>query len=175
MSLSYLGEFTIGGALPGAAVAAVAGAAGINAALPDILARLTALQAFAPLPVSFTAQLALAQQLVVGIGQSIALGIPEPSILAQIAAVTALVAELIAAVASVNAQLSIVTDFQALLLAAGVHAYAYAGDANQLGADLTTALAAGLPGGTGPTQLVHAFVMATSVSATWDALLEIIP
>jgi hypothetical protein len=176
MSLSYLGEFTIGGALPGAQAAAVAGAAGINAALPDILARLAALQAFAPMPVSFSAQLSLANQLVAGIGQSIALGIPEPSIAAQIAAVMALVAELIATVAGIRTQLSIVANFQVLLAAAGVHVFAYAGDAGGLGGELTGALALGLPGeGVGPGQHVDAFVLATSIGATSGALRGILP
>jgi hypothetical protein len=175
VSLSYLGEFTIGGALPGAQAAAIAGAAGINAALPDILARLAALQAFAPMPVSFSAQLSLANQLVIGIGQSIALGIPEPSIAAQIAAVLALVAELVAAVASINVQLSIVVDFQTLLAAAGVHVYAYAGDAGGLGGALSGALATGLPGGGGAAQHVDAFVLATSVGATASALRGVLP
>jgi hypothetical protein len=175
VSLSYLGEYTIGGALPGAQAAALAGAAGINAALPDILARLTALQAFAPMPVSFSAQLSLANQLVMGIGQSIALGIPEPSIAAQIAAVLALVAELIATVAGIHTQLSVVLDFQSLLAAAGVHVFAYAGGAGGLGGELSSALATGLPGGGGAAEHVDAFVLMTSIGATADALRGILP
>jgi hypothetical protein len=167
--IDYVGELSIGQAVPGAAAAAVAGAAGINAALPDILARLEALAAFAPQPVSFTAQLALAQQMVTSIQLSIALGIPVPSIGAQIAAVTALIAELLAAVAAVNAQLVIVTDFQALLIAAGVHVYAYAGQVGALGGEFATELAGGVPGGS-PTDASNALVLITSVPATWAAM-----
>lgn len=170
MTYYYSGEYTIGGALPGAQAAAVAGSAGINAALPDILARLAALQAFAPLPVSFAAQLSLANQLVTGIQTSIALGIPEPSIAAQIAAVAALVAELVASVSAINVQLSIVADFQSLLAAAGLHVYVIENDANAIGADIYDALQLGLPGGGGATEVVSAILLVTNVGATWAAL-----
>lgn len=173
MTIAYVGELSIGGAVPGAATAAVAGAAGINAALPDILARLQALAAFAPAPVSFSAQLALAQQMVTSIQLSIALGIPEPSILAQIAAVTALIADLLAAVASINAQLVIVTDFQALLVAAGVHVYSYAGQVGDLGAELSAELAGGVPGGGGPTDASNALILLTTVPGTWTAMTQV--
>lgn len=167
--ITYVGNLSIGGAVPGAASAAIAGVAGINAALPDILARIAALQAFAPQPVSFVAQLALAQSMVSSVQAGIALGIPVPSIAAQIAAIAALVAELLAAVSAINVQLGIVTDFQALLGAAGLHLYAYAGQTGSLGPELSAALATGIPGGS-PTDSAHALVMVTTVPATWTAM-----
>lgn len=172
MTVTYVGDISIGQAVPGAAAAAVAGAAGINAALPDILARLAALQNFAPQPVSFAAQLALAQQMVSSIQLSISLGIPVPSIAAQIAAVLALVAELLAAVLSINAQLAIVTDFQVLLGAAGVHVYAYAGQVGSFGGEFSAELAGGVPGG-GPTDASNALVLVTTVPATWAAMAQV--
>lgn len=172
MTTVYIGSLSIGEAVPGAAAAAVAGAAGINAALPDILGRLAALAAFAPLPVDFTAQLALAEQMVASVTLGISLGIPVPSIAAQIAAIAALVADLLAAVASINASLEIVVAFQALLGAAGIHAYAYTGVTAGLGADLTTELAGGVPGG-GPTDAANALVLITTTPATWTAMGEV--
>jgi hypothetical protein len=170
--ITYVGELTIGAAVPGAASAAIAGFAGINAALPDILARLAALQAFAPLSVDFTAQLALAQAMVTSVQTGIALGIPVPSIAAQIAAVAALIAELLASVAGIAAQLEIVTDFQALLGAAGVHVYAYAGQTGSLGSELSTELTTGIPGGS-PTDAANALVLVTTVPATWTAMSQV--
>lgn len=172
MTVTYLGSLSIGQALPGAAVAASAGIAGINAALPDILGRLAALQAFSPSPVSFSAQLALAQDIVTGIQQSIALGIPEPSIAAQIAAVAGLVADLLAQVAGVHAQLDIVTDFASLLGAAGIHVLAYAGAAGDLAGELGGALGA-VPG-ISPGDTCNAVAMITTVPAVWAALAQIV-
>jgi hypothetical protein len=172
MSLVYCGELTIGGAVPGANACAIAGYAGINAALPDITEKLAALLAFVPTPVDFQLQLQLAQQMVASVQASITLGLPVPSIAAQIAIVTALIADLTASVVSISAQLGIITDFQALLGAAGVHVYAYAGPANGLGGEVTTALATGLPGGA-PTDATNALVLATTVPATWTAMAQV--
>jgi hypothetical protein len=169
LTVAYVGSLSIGDAVPGAATVAAAGVAGISAALPDITARLEALAAFAPLPVDFTAQLVLAQQMLASVQLGISLGIPVPSIAAQIAAIVALVAELSAALAAINAQLEIIVDFQALLGAAGIHAYAYAGDTDQLGPELTAELAAGVPGGAA-SDPANALVLVTTLSATWTAM-----
>jgi hypothetical protein len=170
--ITYCGELTIGGALPGAQAAAVAGVSGINAALPDILARIAALQAFAPQPVSFVAQLALAMQIVTGIQTSIALGISPPSIAAQLAAVAALVADLLAMVTDIHAQLAIVLELRGLLGAAGIHAYAFAGQSGNLGGELATALTTGTPGGSAA-DAANALVLVTTLPATWTALSQI--
>jgi len=169
MSFTYIGELTIGGAAPGAAAAAVACIAGINLALPDIQARLDALLAFVPTPVDFTLQLQLALQMMASVEASIALGLPTPSILTQLAIVAALVAALEASVSAINAQLGAVVAFQAHLAAPEVHAYVFAGATNALGAEASAALAGGLPGHA-PTTAINALVLATPVPATWTAM-----
>ena len=171
MTATYLGSLTIGDALPGAAAVSLAGAAGISAALPDILARLAALQAFAPSPVSFTAQLALAQQMVTSIELSISLGVPAPSIAAQIAAIAALIASLLATVSSINVQLDLIADFQALLGAAGVHGVAYVGTVGGFASDVSSALS-GVPG-LSSGDACNAITLLTTVPATWVALAQI--
>lgn len=167
--ITYLGELSIGDALPGALAANVAGMAGINAALPDILARLEALASFAPQPIVFGAQLALAQQMVASVTAAISLGLPAPSIAAQVAIVAALVSDLLAAVESVNAQLSILVAFEALLGAAGIHAYAFAGQTGDLGAELAAELSSGTPGGAA-SDAANALVLITTIPATWAAM-----
>jgi hypothetical protein len=169
VSVTYCGELTISQATPGAATGVAAGVTGINAALPDIAARLAALQAFAPAPVSFTAQLALAQATLTGIQAGIAAGLTPPDISAQIAAVAALIAELLAAVTSINAQLTVLTDLQSLMAAAGVHVYAFAGQVNAAGGEIATELSGGLPGG-GPTDAASALLLITTTGATWTAM-----
>jgi hypothetical protein len=170
--ITYLGSLSIGGVLPGAAAATVAGMAGINAALPDILARLDALAAFAPQPVSFSAQLGLANQMVTSVQAAISLGLPIPSIAAQLAIVGALVSDLLAAVSSVNAQLEILADFELLLGTAGVHAYAYAGDTGDLGAEFASELSGGTPGGAAG-DAANALVLITTIPAVWAAMGEV--
>lgn len=170
MTVDYVGSLSIGDAVPGAASAAVAGVAGINGALPDITARIAALLAFTPTPVSFSAQLALAQQTVVSIQAAIAGGFSPPDISAQIAAVAAELAALQASALAVQAQLAIVVAFQGLLTSAGVHAYAYNGQAGNLGSEFSAELAGGLPGGSGPTEAINALVLATNIGATWAAM-----
>lgn len=171
MTTTYLGELSIRAALPGASAAALAGATGIAAALPDILARISALQACVPTPVNFAQQLALAEQIVASVTAGIQIGIPVPSIDAQIAAVLALVSSLIAQVTAVHAQLAIVTDFQALLGAAGLHALAYAGPVSSFGGELDSALA--IVGTLSPSDTAFALVLLTTSGATWDALTQI--
>jgi hypothetical protein len=169
MTIQYVGGLDLATAVPGASAAIDAGIAGINGALPDMQARIDALLAFNPQPVDFAAQLLLAQQTVASIQLGISLGIPAPSIASQIAQIAALIADLLATATAVQAQLQIITDLQTLFATGGVHAYAYAGDANDLGPEFTAELAGGLPGG-GPTDDISALVLATGDSATWDAM-----
>jgi len=165
----YLGELSIGAAVPGANAAVVAGLAGINLALPDILARIAALQAFVPTPVDFGVQLILAQQMVTSVGLAISLGLPVPSILLQIAAIEALILALLATIEAINGQLDILVDIQTQLATSGLHAYAYAGTVGALGGEVTGALASGLPGGSSG-DAAHALVFVTTTPATWSAM-----
>lgn len=167
MTVTYLGSLTTGAAIPGAATLAAAGTAGINLALPDIQARLAGLLSFTPTPISLTANLAVATSVIASLQTSIALGVSPPDISAQLAIVAALVAELTAAVASVNAQLGIIAGFP--LSAAGVYAYTYAGQADQLGSGFSAELSGGFPGGT-PTDATNAVLLATTTPAAWTAL-----
>jgi hypothetical protein len=172
VSLAYLGGLTIGAALPGGASAAAAGELGINGALPDIQARITALAAFSPSLGNFTADLATAGQIIASINAALTGGITPPSLAAQLAAVAALVAELQAAALDVNAQLQIVLGFRALLATAGMHGYVYQGATNALGGALTDELATGFPGG-GATAPAKVIVLGTTSDATWAAMSQV--
>jgi hypothetical protein len=171
--ITYVGGMSVGDAVPGAVDAAAAGAAGINAAIPDIQARLDSLLAFAPVNVDFAAQLSLAQATLASIQAGISLGLPVPSLAAQIAQVAALVAELLAAITSINAQLSIITALQAHFGAAGLHVYAYTGQVGDLSAELYLELEGGVPGGS-PTDAANGLLLLTTVPATWAALAQIL-
>jgi hypothetical protein len=171
VSATYLGELSIGDALPGANGVAVAGATGINSALPDILARIAALQAFVPLPTSFVEQLATAESIVASVQAGIELGLPVPSLDAQIAQMAALVASLLAQVEAINAQLTLVASFRALLGEAGIHAIAFAGLVGSFGGDVDGALAS--VGALVPGESANAVVLLTTSPAAWSALSQI--
>lgn len=172
MTVSYLGSLSIGGVLPGAVGVAVAGQAGINAALPDLQGQLDGLLSFSPTPIDLTAQIATAQAIIAGIQASITLGVAPPSLEVQLAGIQALVATLQATLGTMNAQLAVITSFQSALSAAGVHLYRYTGQTADLGPELTTELSGGAPGGS-PTDEANALVVLTTDSATWAALSEI--
>lgn len=163
MSITHIGSLSIGVAVPGCATAVSAGIAGIGGALDNLLAQLTALSAFVPVPIDFVAQLALAEQMVTSVNAAISAGLPVPSLAAQIAIVAAKVVELTAQITAITAQLTVLTDLQAPLAAAGVDAYAYDGPVDSFGSELDAAL-----GGAGTHANGLAFV--TTVPATWDAM-----
>lgn len=173
MSVEYLGSLTVGDVMPGAVAVGAAGVAGINAALPDIQARLDSLLTFSPGAVDFAAQLSLAQQTVTSIQTAISAGISPPSISQQLAQISALIAELLAAIANINAQLDLILDFQALLGSAGIHGYAFSGQTQNLGSELAAELSGGTPGGA-PTDAANALVLITTVPAAWAALSQIL-
>ena len=176
MTIAVIGEMTIGEAMPGAAAGVSAGIAGISAALPDIAARLAALAAFAPQPINFATQLALAQQIVASIQASIAAvpPLPIPDIGAQIAQVAALVASLKATVSGIQGQLDLLVVLQGAFAAAGIHVFAFDGPIGNFGAEFAIQLAAGLPGGGGPGAHANALVFATADAVSWQALSQIV-
>lgn len=173
MTATYVGSLSIGASIPAAALTATAGAGGINAAFPDVADRLAALEAqiialgtLPPLP-SFADMLVRANALVTSITIAIATpGLPPPpSIASSIAALTALVADLTTMTATLNAQLSVIVAFQALLANAGVEVIAFNGDVSLFASQVGAALTAHIPSGH-----CDAIVLATVNSGTWSAM-----
>jgi hypothetical protein len=166
MSITHLGSLSIGVAVPGCATAVSAGIAGITGALDNLLAQLTALNAFVPVPIDFTAQLALAQQMVVSVQNAISVGLPVPSLAAQLAIIAAKVAELTAQITGITGQLTVLVDLQAPLEAAGVDVYAYDGPVDAFGSELDSALGSS-------SAHANALALVTTYPATWAAMTEI--
>jgi hypothetical protein len=173
MTATYVGSLSVGASIPAATASAVAGAGGINAAFPDVAARLSALQAqvialagMPPLP-SFVDMLAKAQALVVSITLAIATpGLPPPPTIATaIAALSATIGDLVTMTAALNAQLTVITTFQAQLAAAGVEVVAFSGTRNNFGTEVQTELNAHLPNTT-----VNGVALVTADGATWTAM-----
>lgn len=155
MSLAYIGSMTVGAAVPGAM-------AKIGLLVPDLQAQVDALVAFSPGEISLAANLALAEQIVLDLKAAIQLGVTPPSISAQLAIVAAQLGVL-------RARLELITGFTGLMATAGLHAYSYTGQANQLGPQLSTELTAGLPGGQ-PTDQVAAVIFAANAGVTVSAM-----
>jgi hypothetical protein len=173
MTATYVGSLSLDAEIPGASLAAAAGAGGINAAFPDLAARLAALTAqiaalatLPPLP-SFPDMLAKAEALVAALTVAIATpGLPPPpSIASSIAALAATVADLTAMTAALNVQLNVITSFQSLLAASGVEVIAFDGDVSAFAAEVSTVLTSHIPSGH-----CNALVLATVNGATWTAM-----
>lgn len=163
MTITALGSLSVGAVAPGAAAAVGAGIAGIGLVLPDIMARLAALQAFVPQPVSFAAQLAVAEGTLASIQAAITLGLPVPDISAQLALIAAMVTDLLAAVNAINAQLELLVALQAPLAVAGVAAYAFEGTIGSLGGELGAAVGGGIG-------QARALLLVSTELATWNAM-----
>lgn len=163
MTITSLGSLSLGVALPGALACQIAGELGINLALPDIQARLSALLAFSPSLGDFSVDLALTAQIAADINAAISIGLTPPSLSLQLAIIAALIVDLTNAVLQINLQLTIVLGFGALLLNAGIAGYAFAGAQNVLGSELATALG-------GSTAHANAVILVTQNAATWTAM-----
>ena len=159
MSLVYLGSLTVGEAVPGGVFA-------LAEALPRVQAELAgavSLQAqLIVTPPTIADSLVFAQQLVASIQAQIALGIQLPSVAVQLPIVEALIATL---QVSLNGLLLLQNAFSTV----GVHAYAYEGQVNAMGSQVSSAFAGGLPGGL-PNDYANALVLVTSIPATWAAI-----
>ncbi len=143
--ITNLGTLTLGSCAPGALAIQTAGLTGINLALPDLLARLAALQAFVPQPISFAVMLTLAEQTLQGVQLAISAGLPVPDISAQMAIVAAIIAALEQALAQIQQQVSFIESFSAYFATGGIQALRYSGAANSCGTELNGAVIDGAP------------------------------
>ena len=172
--ITYIGQFTIGEAVPGAAIAVNAGIGGIGLAMPDLQGRISALQAqlaalatMPPFP-TFGEMIAQASFNLVQLELAIAVPNmpPPPSIAAVIATFEALVAALLATLGNVQGQLSAIVAVQTLLARGGVRAFAFSGDRTNIGSELQAAVNTEI-GGAGT---AHALVLATTSGTTWSTM-----
>lgn len=156
MTTTYVGGMTIGEEIPGAVEAVVA-------AVGDVQARLDAIVDFGAaiivIPPSIEADLEVAASIIA----NLQLAIEPPSIALQ----AQILADVMAALA---AQLSAFAALMGLFATAGIHVWHYNGRADTLGAEMTTELSGGVPGGGGGAADINALIIATELSATWTAM-----
>lgn len=163
MTVQHLGSKSLGACMPSSLEAMAA----LQVQLPKIeaqIAGLIALQAKLSIqPPTLAASLDAALAIAASIEAAISLGMPGVDF--QLAAVLELLAQLQIELASITAALAISVS----LGAAGVHLYAYSGQAAQLGGEFQSELATGFPGGQ-PTDQTYAVMLATTLPATKIAL-----
>lgn len=172
MTVRYLGSVTLGASLPGAAAVSVAGAAGINSVLPDLLAQLASLLAWKPEPIDLSVQLSTLQSMIASINAQVALNVPAPSLARQLETLATMIAALQGKIAALELQLEVIGQFEATLGAAGVHLLAFEGAVSAHGPQMAARLAS-VPG-LGPLDVCHALTLLTTVPATWAALASIL-
>jgi hypothetical protein len=162
----YVGGFTVGGAIPLAAVAVGAANATILATLPDAQARLAgAVQAGIAVSGSPPSLAAIAT-LGAAAAASIQAMMVAPSVGVSAAAVGEIILELGAVVAALEVQANLIAELQGILSTAGVHMYITEGEIGAMGTDLQSVLAGGIPGGSGPSQLGSGFFIVAADNGT---------
>lgn len=140
MTITALGQVSVGVAVPGVSSAVAAGTAGISSTLPELLARLAALEALPITPPDFAAQIVLANQMAAAATAALSLGLPLPDLGPAFAAA---IAALEALIAALQAQLAVLVNLTAPLTAAGVGLYVFDGSRDQLGYELGQAIGPG--------------------------------
>ena len=156
-TLTPLGEVTFGAALPGPAAA-------LAISLPKLQAELDALLAFTPTPPSISADIALAAGILANLQANVS--ITPPDLTAQLAIVADIIARL-------TPQISLVLGVVNLLATAGLHLYAYTGTTAGFGSTLSSALASGLPGGSGSAEVCAGLALVATAGAAVGAMPQI--
>lgn len=161
MGLVYSGELSIGALCP----LAVSGAAAAAGELTTQLGFLTSLTTSLGLsPPSFTANATAAAALIAALTLAVPVLPPFPS-------VSLMLAGNVTAIASLEAQIALLSPLMNLFDEAGVFVYAFDGRTTTLGPSVTNALATGFPGAAGARQNANAVLLATVTPATWTSLL----
>lgn len=155
MAVTYLGSMSVGATVPTVGIV-------LGDVLPDLQARLTALQNFTPISGSLGDAVALAAATLSNLQLALSLGISPPNLSTQIA-------EVAAQIGIIEAQIAVAVGLANNLAAVGVHAYHYSGTVASLGAGFAGELASGFPGGTGADGC-NAILLATSFPSVWTAM-----
>lgn len=150
MTVTVIGEETILAAMPPLGTPLVSLTA-------DLDAEVAALANFTVTPPSIKPDLEVAAELTAGLTLSASLGVTPPSIEVQLEATLALLAEL-------EAELALLQNLMGLL-AASAHLYLVETTVGNIGTELDTELASGLPGGSGSDAGFAVVLVATAPAA----------
>lgn len=182
-TLTQFGAVSLGVAVPllGAAEAQLSATvalakpaiSGNAAGQASVVTRLQLSPGSATLAAEVEAELAATLQTTQKLQARLAAGLSGPSANLQLAGAVTLLAELNAKLAALDAALSYALGLGSLGATAGLFGYAYEGTADSMGSAIGAATSGGLPGG-GPSDTVRALLLATSSSATWGAMGQVL-
>jgi hypothetical protein len=141
MTTTFEGRLTLGECIPAAAAAQVNLGAVLASSMPDVEARIGGLLAIQARPPPALADLIAAVQQLLAALQALAAA-PFP----DLAATAAALADLQATLGQLQAFLALNVELGALLGTAGIYYYLFAGRATEVGPELASLLAVGLPG-----------------------------
>ncbi len=165
MALTYAGSLTLGQAIPIALQAQAQLASAVNAALPDVQARVDGLLAVSiQPPPSLSDLIASANALVASLSSLLAAPLPD------VGATADALASLQATLGQLSASLAFSVSLGSLLSSAGIHYYVYTGRADQVGSELGGYLSGGLPGGSGPAENIAGAVLLANDGGAIEAL-----
>ncbi len=134
MTVTAIGEIQLGVAIPGVQAA-------LAVSLADLEAKIAALIQFKPIPVNLQLSINLCLDQLKGLQLALSLGLPVPSLDAQIAII-------LAQLAALRASLQILLDLKNTF-EVSAHLYRYDGAVNAFGTEMQAELSGGLPGGSG--------------------------
>lgn len=159
MSLTYDGSMTVGALLPSVQTQIGADVTATTNEIATANAALTSIGAQHP---TLSASITNVTAMLAQLNAAVGLGLPD---------ITAnITANFTSLIASLNATLSILTGLQSNMSAGGVFAYRWSGNGNAFGADLTTELATHYRDGSLSSNPGNAIVLLTTTPATWTAM-----
>jgi len=164
MSARYLGGLGVGEAIPALPLAL----AQVSSLLAPQAAKVADIDARLALPFAVPNPVALAEALAAQLSNLASILSQLPALDAQ--ARVSLVADLGAVQALVTPAADLVARLSGVLSTGGLHVWSLDARAAQIGVDLTSVTASGLPSGGGPNARARALVIATENPAAWAAL-----
>jgi hypothetical protein len=165
--ITYLGSKSVGDCMPLAVQAQASLDAQLASGLPDVEAKLSGLVAVSAAltigPPELSATITAALDNVAQLQASLSVG--GPSVTLQVTAIADMIAEIGLEVAALQAKVAASAAIAATFGAGGIHAYLYTGPADQMGSEMQTALAGGIPGGSPGAEATALVFAATSAPA----------
>lgn len=164
MGYTSLGEMTLGAVVPVALTATASATASINVQLPELQLKLAALLELSArvtlVPPTIAASILAVANM--GIQLGIALSAGAPSVLVDVSAILAAIAEINASIGALTVQLGIILNIEAALGGASVHLLNYEGVASGL-------VSSGIDGISSSAN-VNALLIVASTSAAWATM-----
>jgi hypothetical protein len=162
MTATYLGGGSVGAFMP-TTIAALAGAeAAVALPIADVQAKISG-------AIAASASIAI-QPPSLDLAAALQAAASLPGVSVDVSAMTTLATSLGVELGALQAALELVLALKLPFATAGIHAYELQGQVGQMGSDLGGQLSAGVPGGSGPSQLGTAVVLVAADNGAIQAI-----